>query len=235
MASLLAAGRATMHTAWQGYCDHLGRRPLATKVVTGVVGTLIGDGIAQATAHMAERRRAAARPGARRPRFQYDAARAARLCLYAAAIGSPVGHYWFAFLDKNVFPGRMGHPGTALLKVALDQAIMAPAGMALFYVAISLMEGKRLDQAADVLAAKFGPTMAANYLLWPAANFVNFRFVPPEQRILYVNAVYIGWVSFLSTMAAEGGGAPRRALAADAASDKTARLSPAGAGRPKAD
>jgi hypothetical protein len=33
--------------------------------------------------------------------------------------------------------------------------------------------------------------------LWPAANFINFRFVPPEQRILYVNAVYIGWVSFL--------------------------------------
>ncbi len=30
----------------------------------------------------------------------YDAARASRLCAYAAFIGTPVGHYWFHFLDK---------------------------------------------------------------------------------------------------------------------------------------
>lgn len=33
--------------------------------------------------------------------------------------------------------------------------------------------------------------------LWPAAQLINFKFVPPSQRILYVNAVYIGWVSIL--------------------------------------
>lgn len=32
--------------------------------------------------------------------FSYDAARAARLCGYSAVIGSPIGHYWFQFLDK---------------------------------------------------------------------------------------------------------------------------------------
>lgn len=48
------------------------------------------------------------------------------------------------------------------------------------------------------------PTQFAR--LWPAANFVNFRFVPPEQRILYVNAVYIGWVSFLVGGPASSGG-----------------------------
>jgi hypothetical protein len=67
----------------------------------GIAGTLIGDGIAQGATHLAARRRAAAAPGpARLRRFQYDWARAARLCAYAALIGTPVGHYWFAFLDK---------------------------------------------------------------------------------------------------------------------------------------
>lgn len=67
-----------------------------------MVGTLIGDGIAQGTAYLGQRRAATTRPGPRRrpPAFQYDWARAARLCLYAAAVGSPIGHYWFAFLDK---------------------------------------------------------------------------------------------------------------------------------------
>jgi len=64
----------------------------------GVVGTLIGDGIAQGTSYLSQRRKVKA--GARPPRFQYDVARAARLCLYAAVIGSPIGHYWFALLDK---------------------------------------------------------------------------------------------------------------------------------------
>lgn len=65
------------------------------------MGTLIGDGIAQGAAHLSARRSASARPGLRAPpRFRYDAARAARLCLYSALIGTPIGHYWFAFLDK---------------------------------------------------------------------------------------------------------------------------------------
>lgn len=206
MASLLAASKSMSASAWRSYCDHLVKRPLVTKILTGVMGTIVGDGIAQATAHLSARRVAAARPRVRKPRFRYDWARAARLCAYAALIGTPVGHYWFAFLDRHVLPTRMGHPMTAFLKMGLDQALMAPAGLAMFYLSVSLMEGKSLKQAVGVVRDKFVPTMIANYMLWPAAQVVNFRFVPPEQRILYVNAIYIGWVSFLSSMAASDTG-----------------------------
>lgn len=211
MASLIAAGRVHMNHAWQRYCDHLVRRPLVTKIVTGVVGTIIGDGIAQATAHLSKRHKI--KPGQRAARFEYDWARMARLCVYAAAIGTPIGHVWFGLLDKHVFPSRMGHPITALVKMGLDQAFMAPAGLALFYLTISLMEGKRVSQAVDIVREKFVPTMLANYMLWPAANFINFRFIPPEQRILYVNVIYVGWVSFLSSMASSDTGVHPAGLA----------------------
>lgn len=57
---------------------------------TGVVGTIIGDGIAQFASR-----------NSRSPDVPvYDVARATRLCTYAAVIGSPIGHYWFNFLDK---------------------------------------------------------------------------------------------------------------------------------------
>jgi hypothetical protein len=55
----------------------------------GVVGTIIGDGIAQFTSRNTRSRDVPA----------YDVARATRLCTYAAVIGSPIGHYWFNFLD----------------------------------------------------------------------------------------------------------------------------------------
>lgn len=38
---------------------------------------------------------------------------------------------------------------------------------------------------------KFKPTLMANYMLWPAANLINFAFCPPSQRILYCNVVYV--------------------------------------------
>lgn len=63
---------------------------LAWPAHTGVVGTIIGDGIAQFTSRNSRSRNVPV----------YDVARATRLCTYAAVIGSPIGHYWFNFLDK---------------------------------------------------------------------------------------------------------------------------------------
>ena len=58
-------------------------------------------------------------------------------------------------------------------------------------------------------------TVVANYILWPAAHLVNFRFVPSEQRILFNNCVSVSvqlpsrvWeVPARPALAAEGVGA----------------------------
>ena len=38
---------------------------------------------------------------------------------------------------------------------------------------------------------KLVQTVVANYVLWPAAHFINFRFVPSQHRILYNNVVAV--------------------------------------------
>jgi len=87
-----------------------------------------------------------------------------------------------------------GLSGAALVKVALDQGIMAPAGLALFYLTLSVLEGHGPSAALGTLQTKYAPTLAANYVLWPAANAINFAFVPNDQRILYINIVGVsGW------------------------------------------
>lgn len=35
-----------------------------------------------------------------------------------------------------------------------------------------------------MLQDKLIKTIVANYILWPGAHFINFRFVPSEHRIL---------------------------------------------------
>lgn len=66
----------------------------------------------------------------------------------------------------------------AVKKLAIDQLIAAPLIILFFYPAINLVEGKPLSSAISDLKAKYVPTMITNYYIWPAANLVNFMFVP---------------------------------------------------------
>ena len=51
-------------------------------------------------------------------------------------------------------------------------------------------EGKP-DQIVQTLKEKYVKTLKAGYAIWPLAHIVNFRYVPTEQRVLYVNAVQV--------------------------------------------
>ena len=42
------------------------------------------------------------------------------------------------------------------------------------------------------------PTYATGSAFWPAVNLVNFRFLEPSQRVLYVNAAGLLWNVYLS-------------------------------------
>ena len=80
---------------------------------------------------------------------------------------------------------------TALGKMCLDQSFMAPLGIAMFFASVGLMEGQSPAAAVAAAQDKLKPTLLANWTIWPAANFINFAFIPAEQRILYVNIVYV--------------------------------------------
>lgn len=82
----------------------------------------------------------------------------------------------------------------------------ATAGTGLFFATITALEGRPHDVPA-VLAAKFWPTLAANWAVWPAAHLVNFRFVPARFRLLYNNSVAVAWLALLSAITHARGGA----------------------------
>jgi hypothetical protein len=131
---------------------------------------MIGDLIAQSVAH----------PGS------VDALRVLRLGAYGLFFDGPIGARWYDWLEAKINPDRPRDADTVLIKTALDQVVYAAAGTVLFFTVVTLLEG-RPGAVGAVVSAKFWPTLAANYAIWPLAHLINFKYVPAPYRILYNN------------------------------------------------
>ena len=79
---------------------------------------------------------------------------------------------------------------TVLSKVAIDQLIFTPVGLVIFYTCFKTLEGQPWKVPATI-REKFFPTLFAGFAIWPLAHIVNFRFVPTQQRVLFVNGVTV--------------------------------------------
>jgi hypothetical protein len=106
---------------WDAYCNVLTARPVATKLATGMVGTFLGDLLAQFTQGLVRTHNAAAATIRGRSSrasgsgstaavgtsgsdaggaFELDLARTARLVAFSALVGTPVAFVWFNLLDQ---------------------------------------------------------------------------------------------------------------------------------------
>jgi protein Mpv17 len=153
-----------------------------TKALTSFFGFVLGDLLAQ-----------------RIDGGPFDILRCLRLGTYGLTLDGPIGHWWYTVLDKYVEPQDPKSTKAVLIKTAADQLIWAPVMTCVFFAVLKSLEGHP-ELIWPTIQDKLVKTVAANYVIWPAAHFINFRFVPTEHRILYNNCVSIIWNAYLSTL-----------------------------------
>ncbi|CAL8460547.1 g76 [Coccomyxa elongata] len=165
---------------WDYYNRSLQTAPVVTKALTCFFGAVIGDTLAQWFT------------GA-----SYDVARNMRMSLYGLIVGGPSGHYWHKFLEANIMPKRPTSRAAIVLKLLVDQLVFAPISTIMLFIALESMKGTP-EQIPIIIQEKLWSTMKANWVVWPLANFIAFRFLHQDMRILYANIIGILWCAYVS-------------------------------------
>jgi protein Mpv17 len=111
--------------------------------------------------------------------------------------------------------------------VAIDQLLWNPVFGTLFFGYMGLAQGDNFDQiktrikndlftqvrsvctrglydCGGVLTGFPRRQVKGSWTVWPIAHAINFRFIPSEQRLLYINSIQIGYNCFLSVLANKG-------------------------------
>lgn len=109
------------------------------------------------------------------------------------AVFGPAAATWFKFLARNV--NLKSANATIAARVALDQGVFAPCAIGMFLSSMAVLEGGSVSEKLD---KNYKNALTTNYMVWPFVQAVNFKMVPLEHRVLFVNVISIGWNCYLS-------------------------------------
>ncbi|KAK9318046.1 hypothetical protein V1522DRAFT_396613 [Lipomyces starkeyi] len=100
-------------------------------------------------------------------------------------------HVWIPITEDSVVV-------PVLLRVLLDQLIWTPLALSGFFAFISFVEGGGTKAVKHKLSTLFIPTLKSNYMVWPAAQIINFRLIPLHFQLPFISTVGLLWNIWLS-------------------------------------
>lgn len=170
-----------MASLWARYNKLLDAQPLLTKCLTSLTGFTAGDVLAQSFIESGDK--------------PYDIMRTIRMGSFGLLFHGSTGHYFYGFLDSKL-PGTK--PVTVASKVFIDQTIWNPIFNICFFGYLTACEGKSFTDYTKKLEADLKTAVMGSWAVWVPAHTINFAFIPPSQRLLYINTIQIGYNIFLS-------------------------------------
>lgn len=127
----------------------------------------------------------------------FDFERLTRFMAYGFAM-APLQFRWFKFLERCFPITKTSAFLPAMKRVAFDQLIFAPFGIACFFTAMTVAEGGGKRAVYQKMRDMYVPTLKANFMVWPAVQIINFRLMPVQFQLPFVSTVGIAWTAYLS-------------------------------------
>ncbi|XP_037814024.1 mpv17-like protein [Lucilia sericata] len=121
-----------------------------------------------------------------------DYATVGRYAVMGTVVYAPTLYIWYKWLDRT-FPGTAKK--VILKKLFIDQFVLTPYLLTLFYTGMSWMEGR--EDITLELKQKFLPTFERSCMFWLPAQVFNFVLIPPKFRVIYMGVCGFVWVNIL--------------------------------------
>ncbi|RZF44263.1 hypothetical protein LSTR_LSTR006813 [Laodelphax striatellus] len=128
------------------------------------------------------------------PTGTFDWVRIRDMTIVGFVIGGPQ-HYLYEYMDKFL-PGTSGR--TIVKKIALDQSIVSPVCIFLFFVGLGVAEQGSVAKGFEEFKKKFITVYSIDWCFWPPTQYINFAYVPSKFRVMYVNVMTCFYDVFLS-------------------------------------
>ncbi|ORX73823.1 hypothetical protein DL89DRAFT_319532 [Linderina pennispora] len=114
---------------------------------------------------------------------------------------APVSYRWHALLNKR-FPLEGATTAKAkatmvMKRMAIDQTLFAPLATGSFVVCMGLLEGLTPTELAERVKVQYPRVLVAGYVLWPAAQLINFSVIPLAYRVPFGSTVSLFWNTYL--------------------------------------
>ncbi|XP_065211843.1 mpv17-like protein 2 [Planococcus citri] len=106
----------------------------------------------------------------------------------------PLQHIFYKCIDER-FPSR--DIRSVFKKIALDQIIASPVYIVAFFICCGTLE-RKIEESKKEIKNKFFDIYTVDCLVWPPSQFINFFFVSPQFRMLYVNCTTMIYDVFLT-------------------------------------
>ncbi|KAG4068264.1 hypothetical protein HA402_007784 [Bradysia odoriphaga] len=116
---------------------------------------------------------------------RYDWKRSGKMFI-VGSIQGPLHHYFYAWMDKAI---KVVSVANVSKKVLLDQVILSPVIILAFLYPAGWLNNQSTKECNEETVAKFGKIYAIDWCLWPPSQFINFYYLDPKYRVIYVNFV----------------------------------------------
>lgn len=125
---------------------------------------------------------------------EWDRTRTTNMGISGVGVGV-ICHYWYKFLDRRM-PGRTIR--IVMQKIVLDQFICSPIYISAFFMTMGALEDKSIEDTWLEMKQKAWKLYAAEWMVWPPAQFVNFYWLPTRYRVFYDNIISLGYDVYTS-------------------------------------
>jgi len=117
-----------------------------------------------------------------------------RYAIMGTLVFPPILTHWYRWLEAT-FPCTS--PKIVARKLLLDQFLLTPWVVVLFYVGMAALEGKKGTQLVEELKEKGLKTFMIDCIYWLPVQYLNFKFVPAWLRVTYIGVTTFVWLNIL--------------------------------------